>query len=124
MHMEVPNAEHGGLSHRAHESGFVPSYEPRRRDNRDWGWRRDLEVLECIPEERDRTKGEGEQTRLRWPNSIGTSANDSDHMPTQLCLQSVYSDDDLRRSSPYAASERQPRKRHGQIVYPLNPQRS
>lgn len=69
--MEVPDVEHGRISHGTHKPGAVPGDEPRWGDHCDWGWGRDAPVLECIPEEGEERAGEGESVGLRAVDSVG-----------------------------------------------------
>lgn len=55
MHLEVSNAEYGRVSYGTHASCVVPSHEPGRRNYRHRCRRRDLEILERIPEAREHT---------------------------------------------------------------------
>jgi hypothetical protein len=52
LYMEVPDPEHGRLPHWTHESCSVPGDESAWRDNCHCRGR-DVEVLECVPEERE-----------------------------------------------------------------------
>lgn len=51
LHLEIPDIKHGRIAHGTFQPCFVSRYESRRRDHRDWSWRRDTALLERFPEE-------------------------------------------------------------------------
>ena len=68
--MEVPITRHGRIVNGPHTSSTIPSHEPRGRNNSNWSRRRDITVLECLPQEGHQQDQERKPSRLRPPNTI------------------------------------------------------